>query len=320
MASGGAWGWARVKEWGSAWGWGSGSPSAGERLRYHTPQGTRPIPARQRPGIDVGSKADPPSSVRRERRGDIGHLRPSAPLPLNDTRAMGTPPESPLLLQLRAELARVADPEKAPGMQAYMKSAMPYHGVQSPTLRAVARALFADLPLPSLDIWRGHVLELWRGAAFREERYTALILAHDRRARAFQTPELLPLHEELVVTGAWWDYVDEVASHLIGPILLNHPAEMAPAMRSWSQSDDLWKRRASIISQLRFKSQTDLQLLYECIGPSIGSREFFLRKAIGWALREYAKTDPEAVRRYVEENQALSGLSRREALRQIERR
>jgi 3-methyladenine DNA glycosylase AlkD len=233
---------------------------------------------------------------------------------------MGTPPVSPLLHQLRARLARVADPQKAPGMQAYMKSAMPYHGVPSPTLKAVARALFADVPLPSVDLWRRHVLELWRGASFREERYAALILAADRRARSFQTPELLPLHEELVVTGAWWDYVDEVASHLIGPILLAHPAEMAPAMRSWSQSEDLWKRRASIISQLRFKSQTDLELLYDCIGPSIGSREFFLRKAIGWALRECAKTDPEAIRRYVAENRALSGLSMREALRQIERR
>jgi 3-methyladenine DNA glycosylase AlkD len=234
---------------------------------------------------------------------------------------MQTAPASPLLLQLRTELARVADPRKAPRMQAYMKSAMPYHGVPSPILKAVARALFADLPLPSVDRWGRHVLEVWRGASFREERYAALVLAGDRRARAFQTPDLLPLYEELIVTGAWWDYVDEVASRRIGPILLAHPAELAPAMRSWSQSGDLWKRRASIISQLRFKGQTDLRLLCDCIGPSIGSREFFLRKAIGWALREYAKTDPEKVRRYVTEHEAaLSGLSKREALRPIERR
>jgi 3-methyladenine DNA glycosylase AlkD len=231
---------------------------------------------------------------------------------------MPSAPVSPLLLRLRAELARVADPDKGPRMQAYMKSAMPYHGVPSPTLTAVTRALFADVALPSVDAWRRHVLDLWRGARFREERYAALILAGDRRARAFQTPELLPLYEELIVTGAWWDFVDEVASRRIGPILLAHPAELAPAMRSWSESADLWKRRASIISQLRFKAQTDLQLLYDCIGPSISSREFFLRKAIGWALREYAKTDPEAVRRFVNANEAaLSGLSKREALRQV---
>jgi len=188
-------------------------------------------------------------------------------------------------------------------------------------LTVLARAIFRDLPLPAAAVWRRHVLELWRGAGFREERYAALILAGDRRARAFQTPDQLPLYEELIVTGAWWDYVDEVASRRIGPILLAHPAELAPTMRSWSRSDDLWKRRASIISQLRFKERTDLGLLYDCIGPSIGSREFFLRKAIGWALREYAKTDPEAVRLYVSDHEAdLSGLSRREALRQIERR
>jgi 3-methyladenine DNA glycosylase AlkD len=234
---------------------------------------------------------------------------------------MASVPVTPLLQQLRTELTRVADVAKAPRMQAYMKSAMPYHGVPSPTLKVVARALFADLALPSMEVWRRHVLGLWRGAGFREERYAALMLAGDRRARAFQAPDLLPLYEELIVTGAWWDYVDEVASDRIGPILLAHPAEMAPAMRSWSQSNDLWKRRASIISQLRFKGRTDPGLLYDCIGPSIGSREFFLRKAIGWALREYAKTDPEAVRRYVSDHEAeLSGLSRREALRQIERR
>ena len=206
-------------------------------------------------------------------------------------------------------------------MQAYMKSAMPFHGVPSPTLKVVARALFAKLLLPSVDVWRGHMVELWRGASFREERYAALILAGDRRARVFQGPDLLPLYEELIVTGAWWDYVDEIASDRIGPILLAHPRQLAPAMRAWSQSTDPWKRRASIISQLRFKERTDLGLLYDCIGPSIGSREFFLRKAIGWALREYAKTDPEAVRLYVSDHEAdLSGLSRREALRQIERR
>ena len=206
-------------------------------------------------------------------------------------------------------------------MRAYMKSAMPYHGVPSPVLTVVARAIFRDLPLPTVAVWSRHVLELWRGAGFREERYAALILAGDRRARAFQTPDELPLYEELIVTGAWWDYVDEVASRRIGPILLAHPAELAPAMRSWSRSDDLWKRRASIISQLRLKDRTDRQLLFDCIGPSMASREFFLRKAIGWALREYAKTDPGAVRLYVTENEAsLSGLSKREAMRQIERR
>jgi 3-methyladenine DNA glycosylase AlkD len=205
---------------------------------------------------------------------------------------MASAPVTPLLRRLRAELTRVAERDKAPRMQAYMKSAMPFHGVPSPSLKVVARAVFANLALPSVDAWRGHVLDLWRGAGFREERYAALILAGDRRARAFQAPDLLPLYEELIVTGAWWDYVDQVASDRIGPILLGHPAELAPAMRAWSESSDLWKRRASIISQLRFKERTDAGLLYDCIGPSIRSREFFLRKAIGWACASTPRPIP----------------------------
>ncbi|MEP6679834.1 MAG: DNA alkylation repair protein, partial [Chloroflexota bacterium] len=189
---------------------------------------------------------------------------------------MAIAPGTPLLRQLRAELTNVADPQRAPRMQGYMKSAMPFHGVPSPLLKAVARRVFGEVALPSLAAWRDEVLGLWRGARFREERYAALILAGDRRARAFQTPKLLPLYEELVVTGAWWDYVDEIASDRIGPILLAHPAEVAPVMRAWSEPDNLWKRRSSILSQLRFKDQTDSALLYDCIGPSVGSREFFL--------------------------------------------
>jgi len=93
---------------------------------------------------------------------------------------------------------------------------------------------------------------------------------------------------------------------------------MASAMREWANGNDMWLRRSSIICQLPAKAQTDLALLYDCIGPSLDSPEFFLRKAIGWALRQYARTDPAEVARYVAENEArLSPLSRREALRHI---
>jgi 3-methyladenine DNA glycosylase AlkD len=161
------------------------------------------------------------------------------------------------------------------------------------------------------------VLALWRGAAFREERYAALELAADRRYSGCRTPEAMPMLEEMVVTGAWWDHVDAIA-HLVGQILREHPEAMKPLMREWSTDTSLWKRRVSIICQISFKNDTDLELLYASIEPNLADRDFFIRKAIGWALRAYAWTDPDEVARYVREHQALlSGLSRREALKNV---
>src|SRR5579862_6610089 len=203
-------------------------------------------------------------------------------------------------------------------MQAYMKSAMPYHGVSAPLLRQICATVFADIEFPSALAWQAQVLDLWRRAQFREERYAAMHLAGDSRARAFQTPSAMKLYEELIVTGAWWDYVDDIASHRVGPILRDHPKSMRRKMLSWSKSADIWKRRTSIICQLGFKEETDPELLYACIEPSLGSREFFLRKAIGWALRQYAWTDPVEVKKFVRRHRdRLSALSTREALKNI---
>jgi 3-methyladenine DNA glycosylase AlkD len=225
---------------------------------------------------------------------------------------------SPLLLRVRRQLRAVGDPRRAIGAQAYMKSAMPYHGVPTDLLRATCKEVFADLHLPTREEWRTRVLELWRGAKFREERYVAIMLTGDKRAAAFQTPAAMPIYEEIIVTGAWWDYVDDVASHRVGPILREYPAPMEKKMLAWSTSPNMWKRRTSIICQLGFKQHTDLDLLYACIEPSLDSKEFFLRKAIGWALRQYAWTDPAEVKRYARRNRArLSGLSYREALKNI---
>jgi 3-methyladenine DNA glycosylase AlkD len=223
-----------------------------------------------------------------------------------------------LLLEIRKALKQAADPAKAPAMQAYMKSAMPYHGVPNTARVEVCNALFADVKFVSAANWQAQVLEIWRGAHFREERYAALHLAGDKRFKAFQTLSAVKLYEELIVTGAWWDYVDGIASHRIGTILRNYPAAMRRKMLTWSKSPNMWKRRTSILCQLGFKADTDLDLLYACIEPSLTSKEFFLRKAIGWALRQHAWTDAAEVKRYVERNRArLSALSIREALKNI---
>lgn len=224
-----------------------------------------------------------------------------------------------MLAKLRKALREAGDARKAPAMQAYMKSQMPYHGVPLPLLRQIYRTTSAPLQFESASAWQALVRDLWHRAKFREERYAALCLAGDPRALAFQTPAAMKLYEELIVTGAWWDYVDDIASNRVGPILRDYPTTMRRKMLSWSRSTHMWKRRTSIICQLAFKQNTDLELLYACIEPSLDSKEFFLRKAIGWALRQHAWTDPAEVRRYVGRNRdRLSGLSRREALKNLD--
>ncbi|MGZ8632953.1 MAG: DNA alkylation repair protein, partial [Solirubrobacteraceae bacterium] len=142
---------------------------------------------------------------------------------------------------IRAGLAARADPVKAPEMQRYMKSAMPFHGVQKPARVALAREVFTEL---SHDEWVATVLTLWREATYREERYMAIAVLEDRRYRAYRDLDALPVYEELIVTGAWWDYVDAVAAGPLGALL----PEVAPVLRAWSTEADLWKRRAAIIA------------------------------------------------------------------------
>ena len=201
-------------------------------------------------------------------------------------------------------------------MQAYMKSAMPYLGVSTVPRRAALKAIFAGIDWPDSAAWQADVMALWRGASFREEHYAAIDLTAVKAARKFQRIDTLPMYEELIVSGAWWDYVDEIAGHRLWTLLQNDREEMTRTMRRWSTDANMWKRRSSIICQLPAKRETDLELLYTCIEPSIGSGEFFLRKAIGWALRQYAWTDPDEIARYVAANgDRLSGLSKREALK-----
>lgn len=220
---------------------------------------------------------------------------------------------------LRERLQDAADPARAPQMQAYMKSAMPYLGVSTVPLRRICRDLFAGLEYTSREDWQRDVLNIWRSANYREQWYAAIELCGVRAARPFQRIDALPLYRELIVAGAWWDVVDAIATHQLGTILTNDRAEMGTMMRRWARDDDIWLRRSAILCQNSSKGATDLALLYDCIEPSIEAKEFFLRKAIGWALRQYARTDAAEVVRYVKANEGrLSGLSRREALKNID--
>ena len=215
-----------------------------------------------------------------------------------------------------AALRDAADPARAPQQQAYMKSDMPYFGVGVPQCRRIAGAVFKAHPLP--DAWEAAILELWRNAAHREERYAAVELLLFGRYSSWLEPARIPLIEELVVTGAWWDYVDAIAGRGVGAMLAAHPRPMKPVLREWAKDDNIWKRRTAILAQLKSKRATDTKLLADAIRPSIGESEFFLRKGIGWALCEYSKTDPAWVLAFVEAHPELSDLSRREALKHLE--
>jgi 3-methyladenine DNA glycosylase AlkD len=222
-----------------------------------------------------------------------------------------------LVDEIRAALHAAADPVRAPQMQRYMKSAMPFLGVPLPAVRAAVRAASAARPPQTTDELRDTTLLLWRAAGFREERYAATALTGLPIARRLQTPRLVPLYDEMIRTGAWWDHVDELAGR-IGALLLAHPDELRPVVRSWMRADDRWLRRASVICQRGAKERTDLALLAAAIDANAADPDFFLRKAIGWALRSYAYTDAAWVRAFVAERQdSLSPLSRREALKHI---
>jgi 3-methyladenine DNA glycosylase AlkD len=215
---------------------------------------------------------------------------------------------------VRTRLAALANPEKAPDMQAYMKSEMPFLGVQKPARDALARELFGA-PM-TFDAWQATVLRLWREATYREERYMALALAGDHRHRDHRTMAALPLFDELIVTGAWWDFVDAVATGMLGELLDRDGEALGPVLVEWARDGQMWRRRAAIVSQVRRKARTDVALLYQVIEPNRDDREFFIRKGIGWALRAYAWIDPDEIVRYCNTHE-LSPLSRREALRNV---
>ena len=221
-------------------------------------------------------------------------------------------------------LAGAGDPERALGQQAYMKSSIPYRGITSPELRHLLRPLLADPDLaPTTRAeWEADVRGLWDHPAYREERYAALALTGHRAAHGWQDPQALDLYRHLVETGAWWDLVDPVAADRVGPILLRHREAVTPVIRRWAVDDDLWVRRTAVLAQLKHHEETDLDLLAEVLDAnledSLHGTDFFVRKAVGWALRQHARTDPEWVRAYVRSRgERLSGLSRREALKHL---
>jgi 3-methyladenine DNA glycosylase AlkD len=225
--------------------------------------------------------------------------------------------EAQLVGRIRAGLRACADPERAAPMRAYMKSVMPYLGVRLPQVREVCRPLLAEGPNLDRDTWEAVVRELYDGAAYREERYAALVVVRHRRYERFLRATAMPLLEHLVRVGAWWDLVDEV-SHGVGHVLIADRTATTPTIRSWCRDPDLWIRRSAIICQVGHGDRTGRVLLSAAVEANLDGRDFFIRKAIGWALRDLARTDPDFVRSFVTTHgERLAPLSRREALKHL---
>ena len=229
------------------------------------------------------------------------------------------PASQPFIRAVRKALRQAAVPADAGPMQAYMKSEMPFWGVKKPARATLAKAVIAEHPLADYSTWHDTVQTLYLEAGRREERYCALDLISHRSYRAHRRSwESFELYETLIVAGAWWDLVDELAAHHLGVLFEVEPKALSKHMRAWTRSDDLWRRRSAIICQLRRRADTDTRLLTTAIDAAIDSKEFFLRKAIGWALRQHGDTDPDWVRAFVAAREdRLSGLSKREALRKL---
>lgn len=219
-----------------------------------------------------------------------------------------------LLGRLTPAFEAARDPERAAGARAYMRDQFAFLGIPAPAQRVIAREVLAGLPRPTEPDLRAIAVACW-ALPEREYQYFACDLLRRHAGRC--SAGLLDTARVLVTTKSWWDTVDALAAHVVGPLVANHPA-LVQTMDAWAADDDMWLARTAILHQLRYGPRTDAERLFRyCLARS-EHRDFFIRKAIGWALRQYAWTDAREVRRYVAANrERLSPLSVREALKNI---
>ncbi len=217
---------------------------------------------------------------------------------------------------IKALLAAHAHPDQAPAMKRYMRDQFEYLGIKGPEMGTLLDEHYAVHGLPPLADLDIVLRELW-ALPQREYQYVAVGLL-TRSAPALPAAFIRTL-EYLIVTKSWWDTVDSIATGALGIHFKRYPAVRRRTLARWRKSDNFWLRRSCILFQLNYKSETDFPLLCEIICENLGSREFFINKAIGWALRQYTRVDAEAVRRFVAST-PLHPLSAREALKWLDRR
>lgn len=221
-----------------------------------------------------------------------------------------------LVAFVAAELSVRADPEKAIGMAAYLKTDMPFYGVQKKGRTEVFRGMKARFPIDDASSYREAIEALW-ARPHREEKYLAVGIA--KHYTDYLTFGNFDLYRRLIVEGAWWDFVDDVAINCVGIVQLYDRERVSPTIEEWIDHEAMWLRRTSLISPIKHKADTDYETLFDHCLRRADEKEFFIRKAIGWTLREYAKTDPDRVRGFLlAHRDSWSALSFREAAKHLE--
>jgi 3-methyladenine DNA glycosylase AlkD len=217
------------------------------------------------------------------------------------------------LVQLFESHSNVAN---AGPMAKYMRNQFPFLGIKSPERRTLAARFFREYGSPQLQELPLIIVSLWE-LPEREYQYFAVDLL-DKRLKQLSV-DYIGLLEQLITDKSWWDTVDGIATNLAGGLLRIYPGERDRYINSWRLSDNFWLRRTAILFQLNYKQETDAGLLYRIISENSDSPEFFIQKAIGWALREFSKTDSASVTEFVAQTE-LPSLSRREALKWLKSR
>lgn len=222
----------------------------------------------------------------------------------------------PLVNSLRARFAPLANAANAKAMAAYMKTDMPFFGIKTPQRRAIVKKELKGCPIDSRSDYLAAIESLWHQPQ-REMKYAAIQIA--RSKKVFITLRSLPLYRRMMLEGAWWDFVDEISDHLVGRVVLMERAKAGPIMRKWIDDEKhMWLRRAAILCQLKHKKETDQAMLFDFCLRRAHEKEFFIRKAIGWALRQHAYTNPKAVRAFLKQHRAkFSNLTLREARKHL---
>jgi 3-methyladenine DNA glycosylase AlkD len=219
----------------------------------------------------------------------------------------------PYVTSLKPLFEQNADPVQAAPMKKYMRDQFDYLGIKTPKNAALQKAFYKEYGLPELSELDTILRELW-ALPQREYQYIAMGLLGKFEK---QLPaKFIDVIEHLIVTKSWWDTVDALASHTVGTHFRRFPKIRERYLKKWRRSKNLWLRRTAILFQLGYKKETDFELLSEIIRENLSSDEFFINKAIGWSLRQYAYIDPTAVKDFVKSTQ-LHPLSRREALKHV---
>ncbi|HIK14442.1 MAG TPA: DNA alkylation repair protein [Leptolyngbyaceae cyanobacterium M33_DOE_097] len=207
------------------------------------------------------------------------------------------------------------DGERAIAMAAYMKNRFPFYGIPMPQRKQLNKVLLPERKAAIIEAWLLETVQLLWQENERECQYAGLDLLE--RFSSVLTMQAIASLEALILQKSWWDTVDLLATKSIGELVLQFP-ELRSTMDGYSQHPNLWLRRTAILHQLKYKQKTDAERLFHYCIENAESKEFFIQKAIGWALREYAKTDSTAVVAFVNHHQKrLANLSQREALKHL---